>query len=269
MYLDALTAWYVRAPFRNWFYVYADDASGQALYARAQRTLNERHFGAQEVGSFAVPGALADPAELLAQLQDSGADVVLLLVPAAQQLELLTAFEAAGVEAQVTGFPDPITQTRAYLEASREAAPTLGTGYRAALWEAKIDAYGARELNGRYLERWGRPMDGPAWAAYQTVKMLYEAAALGGSQEAEDVVGYLENPATNFDVYKGIGVSFRPWDHQLRQPLYLIKINPEAENAFELANLVGELPAIYMPGTDPTERLDQLGDLERDTQCRL
>lgn len=113
------------------------------------------------------------------------------------------------------------------------------------------------------------PMDGPAWAAYQAVKMLYEAAAFGGATDADTVIGYLENPTTNFDIWKGIGASFRPWDHQLRQPLYLIKINTEAENAFKLASLVGELPALYLPGTDPLERLDQLGDLERASECRF
>ena len=33
------------------------------------------------------------------------------------------------------------------------------------------------------------------------------------------------------------------------------------------AHLVGELPAIYMPGTDPVERLDQLGDLRPRARC--
>ena len=112
-------------------------------------------------------------------------------------------------------------------------------------------------------------MDGPAWAAYMSVKMLYEAATFGGGVEADKVLAYLENPATNFDVYKGIGVSFRPWDHQLRQSLYLIKINPDADSALNLADLVGELPALYLPGTDPLERLDQLGDLERASPCNF
>jgi len=34
-----------------------------------------------------------------------------------------------------------------------------------------------------------------------------------------------------------------------------------------MVSLVGELPAIYMPGTDPVERLDQLGDLRDRTRC--
>jgi ABC-type branched-subunit amino acid transport system substrate-binding protein len=267
MYIDALTDWYVRAEFRNWFYVYADDETGQARYARAQRSLTERHFGADEVGSAALPTGSSDYGELVTQIQEAEADFALLLVDAQTQLELLRAFDEAGLELQVTGFPEPATQTRAFLAASHEIAPRTGAGYRALLWEAKLDSYGARELNQRYLERFGTPMDGPAWSAYQTIKMAYEAAAFGGGTASENVTAYLENENTNFDVYKGIGVSYRPWDHQLRQSLYLVKINPTASTAFASADLVGELPAIYMPGTDPLERLDQLGDLEGVTQC--
>lgn len=267
MYIDALTDWYVRAAFRRWYYVYPDTESGRALYERARFALTERHFGAEEVGSAAVAENEQDFTGVLSSVRDAGAEVVMLLTDPVSQLSFLGEYDNTDLTAEVAGFPDATTQTRTFLAASTNGAPRSGSGYRAALWEAKIDAYGARELNVRFRERWGQPMDGPAWAAYQSVKMLYETASFGGGVEADNVLAYLENPGTNFDVYKGIGVSFRPWDHQLRQPLYLVKINPEAETALELADLVGELPALYLPGTDPLERLDQLGDLERASQC--
>lgn len=269
MYLDALTDWYIRAEFRRWFFVYPDTDSGRALYDRVLDSLTERHFGAEEVGSAAVATSAQEFLEVINEIGDAEADLVLLLTDAASQLSFLSAYDNAGLSSEVTGFPDPATQTRSFLADSREVAPTAGTRYRASLWESKIDAYGAREINQRFRDRWGVPMDGPAWAAYQSVKMLYESAAFGGGTEADTVLDYLENPATNFDIWKGIGASFRPWDHQLRQPLYLIKINPNAETAFDMADLVGELPALYLPGTDPLERLDQLGDLEGVSQCSL
>lgn len=266
MYLDALAGWFVRSGFRRWFFVYADDAAGEALYQRARRTLSERHFGAQETGEAAVSPALVEPQAALAAIERARADVVLMLLEPAEQLEFLRAYEAAGLEPAVTGFPYPAAQTRTFFAASVSAAPRAGVGYRATSWEATLDAYGARELNARFAARWGQPMDPPAWAAYQAVKILYEAALAAGT-EGSALVEYLESPLAVFDVWKGIGVTFRPWDHQLRQSLFLVKIDPEAETAWDLAALVGELPAIYMPRTDPVERLDQLGDLETDSQC--
>jgi len=269
MYLDALSAWYVRSAFRRWFYVYTDSPQGEALYTRARSSLTERHFGAEEVGHAAVGPDEGDFSATLEAVREAEPEVVLLLVDPVAQLNFIGQYGAAGLEAEVTGFPDPVAQTRTFYAASRNAALGAGTGHRAALWEARLDAYGARELNQRFVERWGMPMDGPAWAAYQSVKMLFETASFAGTLEGGGVVAHLENPATTFDVHKGIGVSFRPWDHQLRQSLYLVKINPDAEDAWTLATLVGELPALYLPGTDPLERLDQLGVLEGDSQCRF
>lgn len=268
MYLDALAGWFVRAGFREWFFVYEDTATGEALYDRAEWTLRERHFGAREVGSVALPeGAGVD--EALDAIRRAEPEVVLLLLEPQTQLAFLGAFEEAGFTAAVTGFPYPATQTRTFFAASLDAASEAGSGHRATAWEATLDAYGARELNVRFAERWGEPMDSPAWAAYQAIKILFEAASFGGTTEGEALVEYLGSPESVFDVWKGIGVTFRPWDHQLRQPLYLVGINEGAEGARDLATLVGELPAIYMPRTDPVERLDQLGDLERQSECRF
>ena len=114
---------------------------------------------------------------------------------------------------------------------------------------------------------YGEPMDAPAWAVYQGVKIFYEAAFFGGSTSADDVLAYLASPNAVFDVWKGIGTSFRPWDGQMRQSIYLVKVDATSETPFTFASLVGELPAIYMPGTEVVERLDQIGDLQGAGGC--
>ncbi len=268
MYLDSLAGWYVRSGYREWFFVSGDDAESRAQLDRVRRGLRERHFGARSVGDVALaPGA--DLSEAVDRIRRSGADLVVLLLPAGEQLRVLAALEAEGLETVVTGFPYPEAQTRAFYVASREAAPSLGAGHRASAWEATLDAYGARELNARYRLRFdSQPMEAPAWAVYQAVKLGYEAAFFGGGTDADSVLGYLEADTTVFDVWKGIGTQFRPWDGQLRQSLYLVEIDEAETNPFTLALLVGELPAIYMPGTDPVERLDQIGDLAAASSCR-
>ena len=267
MYLDAMAGWYVRSGQRNWFFVTGADDESAAQLARVRRTLADRHFGAREVGQVEVAAA-ADWADVAARATRAKADLVVLLLPAATQVEAVAGLEAGGLQAMVTGFPYPAAQTRAFYAAWRDAAPRLGSGHRIAAWEATIDAYGARELNARYRAAYGEPMDPSAWAVYQGVKVLYEAAFFGGGTDATTVTGYLEDPQSVFDVWKGIGTSFRPWDRQLREPLYLVKVDATATDPFTLATLVGELPAIYMPGTEVVERLDQIGDLAGASRCR-
>ena len=269
MYLDSLAGWYVRAGFRNWFVVQAETEESASHYQRLQRSLNERHFGAREVGHAIVADDAAIPDNVLAEIKASRADVVVLLADAEDQLMGLAALEAGGIDLMVTGYPYAEAQTRAFFAQSRQLAPSLGTGMRATAWEPTLDAYGARELNARYMDRWDVPMEGAAWATYQGIKVIFEAAMFSGTTATDSVLSYLSAPTSVFDVWKGIGTSFRPWDHQLRQPLYLTKIDGVATDAKLIGQLVGELPAIYLPGTDPVERLDQMGDLASQSQCRF
>lgn len=266
MYLDSMAGWYVRSGLRDWYFLHGDDDESRQQLERVNATLRERHFGARAVGE-AVVAEGTDLAAVAERVKRARADLVVLLLPAARQLEALSALEQHGVEAMVTGFPYPEAQTRTFYDASRGAAPTLGAGHRISAWEATLDAYGARELNARYRMTYGEPMDAPAWAVYQGVKIFYEAAFFGGSTSADDVLAYLASPNAVFDVWKGIGTSFRPWDGQMRQSIYLVKVDATSETPFTFASLVGELPAIYMPGTEVVERLDQIGDLQGAGGC--
>jgi len=268
MYVDGLAGWYVRSGFRRWFLVVADDPEGRALQERVERALRERHFGARIVGSRTAPIGAGDVGAAATAVRRANADLVVLLVSAEDQLRWLAELDAAGVEAEVAGFPHPEAQTRAFFQAAREASPRLGAAFRSLAFEATLDAYGARELNARYRARFDRPMEPAAWAVYQAVKMLFEAATFGGSIEPQAVLTYLTAPTTVFDLYKGIGTSFRPWDRQLRQSIYLVGLSATDPDPFSMAILVGELPAIYLPGTELLERLDQIGDLQDASRCR-
>lgn len=270
MYLQALAAWFIRAGHRRYFFVVGDTAEQHAHYQRMRSALQERHFGAEEAGHTVVSDVEPVYGDAFKQIRQTEPDAVILMQDAVSQLDFLAQYEGTELtDIPVTGYPSPVAQTRTFYAASRNASAHAGSGYRAALWEATLDAYGARELNARFLERWGRPMNPSAWAGYVSVKMLYEAAAYGGTIEGPGVLSYLENPSTQFDVYKGVGVSFRPWNHQLRQTLYLVKIDPEATTARNLATLVGELPAIYKAGTKPIESLDQIGIPPGESECSI
>lgn len=267
MYLDAIGGWYIRANFRDWFVVLGDDAESQAQLERTEWMLDNRHFGA-DISDTAVmaPGGAEAAAQAAAA---AGSDVVLMLLPTDSQLEFLAAYEAEGAPAAVTGFPWPEAQTRAFYLAAAEASPTVGSGNRATAWSATLDLYGARELNARYLARWDEPMQFGAWASYQAVKIFFEANTFAPGLRGEELREYLGADTTVYDVWKGIGSTFRPWDQQLRQTLHLVEIDSTAETPMNIELLVGELPAIYMPGTDPIERLDQLGDLAANSSCNL
>ncbi|HZJ10481.1 MAG TPA: ABC transporter substrate-binding protein, partial [Trueperaceae bacterium] len=162
MYLDAMAGWYVRSGLRQWYFVRGVDEESSAQLQRINRGLRERHFGVRSVGESAIEVG-GDTSEAVSRIERSRADLVVLLLPAHEQLRVLSVLESAGLDVMVTGFPYPEAQTRTFYAASREAAPTLGTGHRVSAWEATLDAYGARELNARYRAAFDEPMDASAW----------------------------------------------------------------------------------------------------------
>lgn len=264
MYLDALEGWFVGQGLRKWEFVVSDDQAGASMLARARATLSRRHFAARVAGVVKVePGNVATSAALHAIERDAP-DVVVLLLSAEDQLSFVKAYDAAGIKALVTGFPYAAAQTRTFYKAWQSAAGQADAMYRAEAWDAKLPSFGAVQLNARFQKRWNRPMDAASWAAFMAFQILYNTFTSGAARTPAAIHGYFEKPGTVFDVWKGVGTSFRPWNHQLRQALYLIHLETDGS-----VTVVGTLPQIFKPGTKLVERLDQLGYQKSESRCHL
>jgi ABC transporter substrate binding protein (PQQ-dependent alcohol dehydrogenase system) len=98
-------------------------------------------------------------------------------------------------------------------------------GLIAATWHQAHGAWGAEQLQNRFRRqagRWMRPVDYQAWMA---VRAIGEAATSVGTADPAALRQNLLSPDFGFAAFKGIAVSFRPWDRQLRQPLLLAQPN--------------------------------------------
>ncbi len=132
--------------------------------------------------------------------------------------------------------------------------------------------YGARELNSRFLAAYDMAMETQAWATYMGIKVMATAAETIGSDKDTKLIPYLESPQANYDLYKGIALSFKPWNHQLRQVLYLVKTNTAYKDKASLQDLgilEGALPNIHETDVPVLTRLDQLGFSKAESKCKM
>jgi ABC-type branched-subunit amino acid transport system substrate-binding protein len=235
MYLAALVCWATESGFRRWFLVQSDSSEGRALSTRARSLLTGHEVTVETVASDA-----RNLGAVLHAISSYEPDIVLLLLDPLAQLDFLGQYRADDLAAEVIGFPSPLTQTRQFLAAFGEYAASAGSGYQLTLWEPTIGVPAAAELDKRFTARWGLPTDPSAWAAYQSIGILLEAARATGTTDGSELARYLGRPDSTFDIGKGSKVSFGPSDHQLRQDLYLVQID---EDRTELIRLVAELPA--------------------------
>ncbi len=86
-------------------------------------------------------------------------------------------------------------------------------------WRAGFFKFSARELNRRFKQAQGAPMDSDAWAAWAAVKLYSDAVANNPDADGEALIRYLRQDM-EFDGAKGAFLTFRETG-QLRQPLLL------------------------------------------------
>jgi ABC transporter substrate binding protein (PQQ-dependent alcohol dehydrogenase system) len=101
--------------------------------------------------------------------------------------------------------------------------PVVGdAGLVAEAWAPRFDRYGAPQLERRFQRAAGRPMTSFDWAAYMAAKALLQAALeRPAAPGAAQMLKALGHAGFTLDGFKGVRLSFRAWDRQLRQPLLL------------------------------------------------
>jgi ABC-type branched-subunit amino acid transport system substrate-binding protein len=125
-------------------------------------------------------------------------------------------------------------------------------------WHHELERFSARELNGRFRRRWNAPMTETSWAAWAALKLVGEAVVRAGASDGDALVAFMES-APPFDGHKGEALTFRRWDHQLRQPLYVAGPRKREEGG-------GPLAAVADVGG---KNLDALGTAMADSRCRF
>ena len=99
-------------------------------------------------------------------------------------------------------------------------------------------------------------MEGPDWAAWMAVRMIVQSSLRTESADFGKQRAFILGDG-NFDGDKGLAVSVRPWDHQLRQAILLAA-------PYEV---VADAPIEGF--LHRTNALDTLGDDEQESPCHL
>lgn len=106
-------------------------------------------------------------------------------------------------------------------------------GLTAATWHRAQDAWGSAQLQSRFFratKRAMRPADYQAWIA---VRAVGEAVTRTKSIDPKEIARFMLAPDFGLAAFKGVPVSFRSWDHQLRQPILiaqpmaLVSVSPQ------------------------------------------
>ena len=135
--------------------------------------------------------------------------------------------------------------------------PVVGAnGLMALAWHPQWERYGGPQLSRRFFKAAQRPMTGQDWAAWVAVRSVVAALVDNPKAGVGEQLKALREGRVFVDGFKGQRLSFRPWDGQLRQPLFLSHVD----------GVVGTAPVEGV--LHPREVLDTLGVDEKESACK-
>jgi ABC transporter substrate binding protein (PQQ-dependent alcohol dehydrogenase system) len=100
--------------------------------------------------------------------------------------------------------------------------PVAGTqGLAATSWHPTHEVWGAAQLQSRFIRAANRPMRPLDYQAWVAVRAVGEAATLSKETSAKAIGRFMLGPDFDLAAFKGVPLSFRSWNLQLRQPVLL------------------------------------------------
>jgi ABC transporter substrate binding protein (PQQ-dependent alcohol dehydrogenase system) len=103
-----------------------------------------------------------------------------------------------------------------------DAKPVVGTqGLTAVAWHPAYDQYAGRQLQDAFERFAKRDMTERDYTAWLAVRAIGEAATRSGKTGIAALRDYMLSDAFTVAGDKGVGMNFRKWDHQLRQPILI------------------------------------------------
>lgn len=124
-------------------------------------------------------------------------------------------------------------------------------------WDPGHEQWGAQQLQNRFRQIYRRGMAARDNAAWLAMRMIGEAATRTQSSAPDKLRDFIRSPDFSIAAFKGVRLSLRAWNQQLRQPILL----SDGRMTVSVSPQEGFLHQV-------TE-LDTLGMDQPETKCRL
>ena len=235
MLSDAL-AQYLAA--RNWrkALVLQGPLPGDALQAEAFNRAAKR---------YGIKATSTKPFKLTGDPRERDLGNVRLLTGTDREHEVVTVLDSDGEFARTVPY------------ATQLPRPVVGAnGLVATPWHPLWERNGGPQLSRRFAKASDRPMQGHDWAAWAAGRAIATVLAELPKAPLAQQLKALRGGPVAVDGFKGPRLSFRAWDGQLRQPVFLSHV----DGVIGVAPLDGVL--------HPKEVMDTLGVDEAESACR-
>jgi len=238
----------------KWYFLTADYAFGQDLYRVSSRFLQEN--GGIVLANDMVPTNTADYSAYILKIRSLKPDFIYLNLAGVDQTTFLKQYKEYSLPFPLAG---GVMDTVPFWAAGLENL----SGHWQSLWYHGINVAGAQAFTKRFSEKFAGPPDNQAWGDYVGIKIFAQSIADTKSTEAATLIQHLERgPA--FDILKERKGSFRAWDHQLLQEMYVVKVKDKAhsKDKWDIFEIVRAVPG-------PKESLEMIQPTQSENPCKM
>ena len=238
----------------EWYFLTADYAFGHDLYRVSSRFLEEN--GGINLGNDMVPTNTLDYSSYILKIRQADPDFVYINLAGVDQTTFLKQYREYGLDYPVAG---GVMDTAQFWGAGLDSL----SGHWQSLWYHGIDNQEARAFTERFVAKNGKPPENQAWGEYVGIQILLKAMEETGGTDSAALVEYLESGA-EFDILKNRPGSFRPWDHQLLQEMYVVEVKEpsEAEDEWDIFHVVEPQPG-------PDQDLELIQPTQEENACNM
>src|SRR6266511_3296896 len=238
----------------KWYFLTADYAFGHDLYKVSSRFLQEN--GGVILGNDMVPTNTPDYSSYILKIRQDKPDFVYINLAGSDQTTFLKQYREYGLTFPLAG---GVMDTVPFWAAGIDAL----SGHWQSLWYHGLALPASQAFTKRFTDKHGMPPDNQAWGDYVGVKILLQAMAETKSAEGAKWVAYFEKGAT-FDILKARKGSFRDWDHQLLQEMYVVKVKDkkDARDKWDIFEIVEAVPKA-------SESLELIQPTKQENPCTM
>jgi branched-chain amino acid transport system substrate-binding protein len=256
-YVNAIGNWLIKERKVNrWYFLTSDYAFGHDLL-RVARGLLSANKGT-EVGSDLVPTGTTDFSQYITKMKAAKPDLVFHNLAGADVTNFLKQYAEAGMTIEVAGGVIDSAYAWPVGESLRGHFPII--------WWHELKTPASIAWAARYVKRWGRPPDNQAYGDYVAVHAIAQAIDKAKSTDSTKLVQALEGHTLTsaMDGLKGRPLTFRAWDHQLLQPMYVVAAKDKAKwkDKWDIFEIIGEVPG-------QNDSLETIAIPKGDSQCQL
>jgi branched-chain amino acid transport system substrate-binding protein len=256
-YVSAIGNWLIKErKISRWYFLTSDYAFGHDLL-RVARGLLTANKGT-EVGSDLAPTGTTDFSQYITKMKAAKPDLVFHNLAGADVTNFLKQYAEAGMTIEVAGGVIDSAYAWPVGESLRGHFPII--------WWHELNTPASRAWAARYIKRWGRPPDNQAYGDYVAVHAIAQAIDKAKSTDSARLVQALEGHTLTaaMDGLKGRPLTFRAWDHQLLQPMYVVAARDKAKwkDKWDIFEIIGEVPG-------RGDSLEAIAIPKSESQCQL